>query len=360
MKMRRILALVLVCLFSVSLLAGCGSTESSTEAPADSGKTEAPAKAEKVDPIVLKLSHNAAAGQTIDLGCEHFAKAVAEKTDGRVEIQIFPNNVLGSEVATRDMIREGSIDMVAMGMASLATYTDTINLLNMLYLFESEEEMMAIVKGEFGQKYLYDCYLETQGVRLLDQWPQSPRLLEASKPVDSVESLNGLKLRTPAGIPTWEAAWTSLGAMCLSLALDEAYTAIQQGVCDGVEMPLDFLYNYHFHDVCKYLTYTEHNRYVQQIMINENSWQKLTPEDQAILQACIEEAGIYATQLRDENDVKMLEELKAAGVEVIELTPEAQKGFMDLTAPLFEEYSDQWSEEAYTDLMAALEEFRAG
>ncbi|MDR1920537.1 MAG: TRAP transporter substrate-binding protein [Candidatus Adiutrix sp.] len=356
MSFTRKLTLVLFSALLLALLPGCGDDDDSQPSSSAGGTP----KAETGKKVTLKLTHNAGTGQSIDLATAYLAREVKQRSDGRIEIQVFPNNVMGPEVACRDMLVNGAIDMTSMGCGILSNWSGAVQIVQSLYAFESEEELMEIMTGEFGQKYFYGPFLKEQNVRVLDQWPQSARQLISKKPVRTVADLPSLKLRTPSGIPVWEAGWSIMGVMALSLALDEAFTGMQQGVCDAVEMPLEFIRAYRFAEEAKYLTMTNHNIYTQFLLINDNSWKKLSEEDQKILSECVLDARKFAYEKRNEADSKILEEFARDGVEIIHLTPEVLAGFQQKVQPSYTELMSLWGEDVYKDFTAAIQKYRSG
>lgn len=346
--LKRKIALILVMALVLSVFAACGG---SSESSGDAASGEA---------TVWKLTHNAQPGQAIDLGTIKFAELVKEKTEGRLTIELFPNNILGPDHSTREMVVEGTVQMVAMGGGFLTPYNGAIDLTAMLYDFESRDEMMYVVNGDWGKKWLEEPFLANHGLRILDHWPNSDRILISKKPVRSKADLTGLKIRVPSGMPLWEAAWTELGAMSLSLALEDAFTGMQQGVVDAVEMPLDFIYNNRFMEEAKYLTMTNHQLYTQFMIVNEAAYQKLSPEDQQAVTDAIKEAGVYATGIIDENNDKMLKDMvDNYGVEVIDLTDEQRGEFEAAIEPLYQTFMENWTQPAYDDYVAAREAFQS-
>jgi len=342
---------MLVMSFMVTLFAGCGGPSG---ADTDGEGVSDASSGEKV---VWKLSHNAQPGQAIDEGTIKFAELVKEKTNGRVEVELYPNNILGPDHSTREMVVEGTVQMVAMGNAFLSPYAKAVDLTAMLYCWTDRDEMMTILNGDWGQKWINEPFLEN-GIRLLGHWPNADRLLISKRPVRSKADLSGLKIRVPAGMPIWETTWTELGAMTLSLSLEDSFTGMQQGVVDAVEMPLDFLYNYRFMEEAKYLTLTNHNIYTQFIVVNEAAFQALSQEDQQAVQEAVEEAGQYATQLLDDKNEELLQDMvENYGVEVIDLSNEQRAEFQDAMGVVYEDLMDTWGQEAYDDLMAARAEY---
>lgn len=349
--MKKAISLLLCSALFLSIC-GCASNDK----PASGNNKEDPSST--ADPVVFKLGHAAGDGQPFDNGLDLLAETVETKTEGRVKIQIFPSSTLGSETELRDMVKEGSTDMCAIGYTICSAWYTELYLPQMLFGFDTQDELMGIMKGEWGQKYFDEPMLADHGVRVLDQWPQAPRLLMSKDPVRTLEDLNGLKLRTPSGIPVREESWTNLGAMSLSLALADAFTSINQGVCDAVELPIDYLYSYHFNEQCKYLTETNHLIYSNTILINEESFNKISEADQAILLECVEQAGLAATEELSTVSEQYYAEFEADGVEIIKLSDEELAKFKDVIAPLYDKYMSEWGTEAYDDFVSSLDAIR--
>jgi TRAP-type C4-dicarboxylate transport system substrate-binding protein len=318
-----------------------------------------PSPLQAADKVVFKLTHNAGNGHSIDVAANYLADEMSKRTNGRVTVEVFPNNVMGPELACRDMLVEGTTDMISIGSPVLSSWSSAIQLMQVLYSIANEDELMEIMNGEFGRKYFFEPFLKNQHVRILAQWPQSPRHLMSKKPVRTLDDLKGVKIRMTSGVPVQEASWTKLGTMTVPLALDEAFTAVQQGVCDAVEMPIEFLYHLRFHEELKNLTLTYHILYANTLMINENSWKKLTSEEQKIMTDVVAEASDLARKTRDEAAAGIMADFKAAGVEVIELAPADMQAFRDRVAPLYSELTKFWDEQAKVDFMAAIEKIRA-
>ena len=353
---RKMTGLLLAIVMCVSLLAGCGGKKE--EAPSSNGGS-APAAESTGKSVTLKLTHCQPDGSPVDVATEEFARLVEERTEGRVKIQLFPNNMLGAESATRDMVKTGGVDIVCLGSAA-NNYNDAMNLVTACYLFQNIEEAdYMLFDSDFAQKYMHEDYLANDNVVYLTSWVQSPRQTMTTKAFTNPEELKGIKLRVPAGIPVWEAAWIDMGALTISMGLGDAFAALQQGACDGVEGPIDQLYFNSFQEVAKELILTQHNYYSYQMLINKNSFSALSEADQQVLRDTALELDAYHDQLRDENVTKLLEDLKSQGVHVTELTDEQRLVFAERCEGAIEKNMDSWGQECYDEFMAELEEFRA-
>lgn len=359
MNKRKSIAFVLVWLLLVSILASCaGSTSDSTQS--NGGSSSDKSGTGTTNPVILRLHHNAAPGQPLDDAANMLAEEVKEKTGGRVEIQTFGSSTLGSDVAARDMMVEGSLDMSLMGVGIVSNWAGAISLLQIPYIMQGAEELEALYASDFAQKYFYGPFLSEQNVRLLDIWMSTDRELLSKKPVNDISDFKGMKLRIPSGMPAREAAWTTIGTMTLALGMDEVLTGLQTGVCDAVEGTLDGLYAYQFCEEAKELTMTAHTCYSLFALINENSFQKLSTEDQEILMECVESVGTdFEEASRQEFDEFLQKMQDEFGVNVSYLTPETRQQIDEAVSPLYEEFMDTWGQEAYEDLNAFFAEYRA-
>ena len=348
MKNTKKIALVLVLVFMMGMLAACGSGSSGSAGSSSSAK-----------PVVWKVSHNAAEGQATAAGFEKFAQLIEERTDGRITIELYPNNVLGSDTETREMLMEGTIQMLAIGAGYMGIYNKACNLINMPYNFANRTELLHMYESQWGQDYIAKPFLEQYGVRLIDYWPNSDRQFICVKPVRSAADLKGIKLRIPSGYNTHESVWTDLGAMTTTLSIGDAVTGLQQGVIDAVEMPIDYLYNYGFHETAKYLSLTRHSIYAQCVFIRDDAFQSVSPEDQQIVLDTIKECGLYATEILDANEAKIMDDMRANGVEIIDFTDEQRQEFLDVAKATFVEFMDDWGQDCYDAFTAELNAFRA-
>jgi TRAP-type C4-dicarboxylate transport system substrate-binding protein len=234
------------------------------------------------------------------------------------------------------------------------------NLPLMLFAFNTPEELSAMWQSpEFGQKFFIGPMLTDHNIRTLDYWLESPRELISKKPVRSLADFKGLKLRLPSGRSGRESGWEDLGILSLSLSLDEALTGMQQGVCDAVEMPIDFIYGYRFHEEAKYVTMTNHSLTTRLVLINENQWKKLSADDQKLMEDVIRDAGVQTNEVRLAADEKILKEFSQSGVEVINFTPAQMDEIRKKVEPRYQiNMGTEWSQEEYDGFMAAMKRIR--
>ena len=309
--------------------------------------------------VVFRLAHNAAPGQPVDTGSDLIASLVDERTNGRIEIQVFGNNLLGGEVAQRDMLKEGTLDMGAIGFGAFLGWYPAFTLPMVAFTFQTADECVALFESpEFGRKFILDPLLRDHNIRLLNQWKQSDRHLMSRPPVRSPADFRGLKLRMPAGQNSREQGWDDMGVLALSLSLDEAFTAIEQGVCDAIEMPVDFLFGYRIHEIIKNLTLTSHRIYTQWLVINENSWQGLPAGDQNILRDAVLEAGEKANEQRLSDEGRIMRDFEGAGVAIHRFTNAQYAELVRTVSVAYERNKALTGEEVFDGFIAAMQRIR--
>lgn len=348
--MKKTLALLLAVVMCFGL-AACGGSS----APASSGSSGASSG----ETLTLKLTHCQADGHPIDEGADLVAKLMEERTNGRVKIDVYPANMLGAESVTRDMVKEGTVDIVLLGSAA-NNYNKAMNLAMSFYLIQSIPECdYMLFESDFAKKYMHEDFEANHNVVYLDSWSQSSRQTMTTKPFRTPEDLKSIKLRVPAGIPVWETAWNKMGAMTVSMGLDDAFSGLQQGVCDGVEGPIDQMYFYSFQEIAKNYITTNHCFYSYQFLMNKDSYNKLTDEEKKILDECLAEGKVTHDKLRDENVTKLVDDMvQNAGVTVVDLTDAERQAFADLANQAIQESMSDWGEECYNDFMTEVEAWR--
>lgn len=297
--MRRFLSVALSALFLVTLAAGCGDQgESSTDG--EGGNTYE----------ITMTSFDNASTVACQLGTK-FADLVSEKSDGRIKINFHTDATLGNETEQYDLIKSGEIQICyfadSFGSQIASGYDPTI----IPFLFTSIEDVEAVFDSPLGEAIENAAY-ENGNVRLLGLSRRSPRLLTASKEITSPEELEGLKLRVPE-IQAWVTVWNSMGANCTVVSWSETYSALQTGVVDGQENPIDNIYANKIYEVNKYIMQTEHLQSVNHWCVNADFWDAMDPADQEILTSCFQEAADWANGALDELNEQYMEEILADG-----------------------------------------------
>ena len=174
---------------------------------------------------------------------------------------------------------------------------------------------------------MVDQLREEKGVRVVaDNWYRPPRVLLTSQPVESIDDVNGRKLRMP-DIESFVKTWSAFGAKPTIIPFAEAFLSIKTGVVDGMEAPLSSIYAQKFYQVAPYITMTNHGIAPFNVLISEQSYQRLNEAEQQALVAAAEEAGDFYVAEIESEFAPQREAMIAEGASFkeIDLAPFAEK-----------------------------------
>ncbi len=344
MKRKKILAGILSCVM-IAAMAGCGGTGPAATSKAAAGTTGAETSAKDTgsapaasdgEKMVFTITHIGAEDHQYNLACEKINELLQEKTSGRISVQIFPNAQLGAEREIVEGIIMGSIDMGIVTMDGVVpSWVPDTSVMSIPYLFENKEQAYDALDHYIGPK-LAPAY-EAAGIKCLGFVELGFRhFTNNKKPVHTAEDMEGLIIRVQES-PVWFGLCDAVGAVATPVAINELYTALQQGVVDGQENPLGTIVTSKFYEVQDYLTLDGHTYGAGSIFMNLNKWNSLSAEDQAIFQECVEQVIPKQRALVDQMETEWLQTLVDSGIQVDE-SPDRET-FVKATAGM-EEKSD--------------------
>jgi len=283
---------------------------------------------------VLKLGHIAEVSHPYAQGADHFAKLVAEKSGGDMEVQVFPSSQLGSQKDMTEGLIYGTIDMVLTGTADLGQFQPKMSLFDLPFLFKDREhayKALDTVGMELGKE------LEPRGLKLLGYMENGIRHLTNNvRPVKAPADMNGLKIRVMSNKIYIETI-KSLGGSPTPMAFGELYSAMQQGTVDGQENPSAHIYTKRFFEVQKYASLTAHAYAPEPVLISMITWGRLSDAQKAIIQEAAKEAIAWQRDLSTKEDNEYWDKIKATGkIEVIEVD---RAPFMEATQPVWKEFA---------------------
>lgn len=304
------------------VLSGCGTNSPST---ATNGS--------QTTPIELKLGHGSATDNPRHIAAEKFADLVKQKTNGKVIVKVFPNEVLGSEPQMVDAVKLGTLDMALADTGTFASMAPKMADINLPYLFKDYDTAYKVLDGPIGQEMAQP--LEANNIRLLAYWENGFREITNSKhPINSPADLSGLKMRVPE-IPVSVGTFKALGTNPTPMAFGQLYTALQSKVVDGQENPLTNIYASKFFEVQKYLTLSNHQYSALPLIINKQKWDSLSPDLQKAIQDAANEARDYHRQLVQKQAKDLAQTLQDKGMVIN--TPD-QKPFRELTKDVYKQF----------------------
>jgi tripartite ATP-independent transporter DctP family solute receptor len=303
----------LICFF-MSLLPGCS-----------------PEGAEKV----IKLGHGLDPTHPVHQAMVFLAERAEERSQGRLRIDIYPSEQLGSERECIELLQIGSLGMTKVSSSALEGFVPAINVLGLPYLFRDEAHRFEVLEGPIGRKLLLEAQKYwLRGLCFYDAGSRS--FYTKEKPVLRPADLEGYKIRTQES-PTAMKMVQALGGAPTPIAWGELYTALQQGVVDGAENnPPSFHLSRHY-EVCKHYSLDEHTAVPDVLIISTLIWEDLTPDLQEILQEAADASAQEQKRLWKEATLRALEEVQEAGVTVHH--PDKSL-FAERVASMYEEFID--------------------
>lgn len=268
--------------------------------------------------IVLKLGHGHTATHSYQLGMEQAKKALEEKTGGRITIQFFPSNQLGDERQMQEALSVGTQDLTITGLANL--YDPAFALFDFPFQYANRAQIKAVMYSPLMERM--NEALIKKGLRIVGLMEVGFRNVTSKKPIRGPADLKGMKIRTPES-PAQVETFKALGALPTPMPFGELYGALQQGVVDGQENPLENIYNGKLYEVQKYVIETRHIYNFAYVLVSEKTWQKLSPADQAALRDAVKLGSFWQIDWAEANEAKYAQMLKEKGMEFIQVDREA-------------------------------------
>ncbi len=291
--------------------------------------------AEISDKTYLKLGHGLDTQHPVHKGMEFMAQRLAEKSNGKMQIEIYPSQQLGTERQCLELLQIGSLAMTKVSAAVLENFAPDIQVFSLPYIFRDREHIYQVLDGPIGKKLLQQG--EDYWLRGLTYFDAGQRSFYSKEPIRTPEDLKDKKIRVQESLSAMNLV-RSLGGAPTPISWGELYTALQQGVVDGAENnPPSFYLSRHY-EVCKYYTLNEHTAVPDILVIGTVAWNYLSEQEQQWLQEAADEAKVYQRDLWQKAELEALEAVKAAGVEII--IPDKSL-FAEKTQSILESYKDQ-------------------
>ena len=281
--------------------------------------------------FTAKIGHLESTQQSRHVHLEKVAALVAERTGGAVEFQIFPQGQLGGQREMTEGVQLGSLEATVAPAAFLGGFNPVVSILDIPFLLpEDDDKAQALRSGAFGEA-LCDSF-DSRGVECLMLWPNGRKNFTSNKPLASMEDFAGQKFRVMDSNILIE-QFKAVGASAIALPFGELYTSLQTGVVDAQENPLDTIRAMKFYEVQKHLVVSNHGAMEDVILFNPTFWASLPEEHRTVLTEAFAEVIPDLIAHKKASVAASLEEIKAAGVDVRELSAEEKAAFREAMYP---------------------------
>ena len=262
--------------------------------------------------ITIKASTSTAANEPAVKGLEIFAREIGAATNGRLGVEIYPNNALGNERDVIELTIIGAVEIATPSNAPLATFAPEMLVFDLPYLFRDRPHMYEVLDGPIGQSF--EEPLRERGLVLLGYFEAGLRhLMTRDRAVERTEDLAGLKIRTMEN-PLHLRAFEAFGANPLPMAYGEVYTALEQGVIDGAEAARSNYFSKRFFEVAPNWSEIGWMYLVQPLVMSERFFSSLSAGDQAAVRAAASKAVEAEREEYQKQDEEALAKLREAGV----------------------------------------------
>lgn len=324
----KVLAGLSAMMIGTCMLAGCGGNQ----------------KADKAgnDKMVLRYAEVHPQDYPTTKGAYEFAKQVKEKTNGRIEVEVYYGGQLGDEKSVIEQIQFGGIDFTRVSVSPLAEFAKELNVLQMPYLYRDASHMWKVLDGEIGQNLMKG--LEKSNMVGLAYYDGGARNFYNSKrEIKSVADMKGLKIRVQESALMMDMV-KALGANPTPMAYGEVYSGMQTGVIDGAENNWPSYESASHFEVAKYFVVDEHNRVPELHLASKALMDKLSDADKKIIREAAQAGAKVEREEWLKREKASEEKVKAAGSIVSILTPEAKKQFEDAMKPFYEQHAKPYAD----------------
>lgn len=265
--------------------------------------------------VELRLTHPADLTHPVHLEAEKMAKRIAERTNGSVKINMFPNNALGSPVETAQQTRLGAIDMILMNPANIEAISKNIGVINIPYQFDSYEHAHRTL--DVTAKDWVAQTLASAGFAWIANFEWGFRALSNSRrAVQTPADVQGMRIRVPPELAI-KAAFEALGANTQTVAFQEVYLALANKTVDGQDNPIGTTYAAKFFEVQSHIALTKHIYASMMLAANPRAWQnKLDAAQRRIVSEEAVLAGAASRKGVREREEEFLAQMQKAGVAI--------------------------------------------
>lgn len=309
------------CLFALLfVLAACGNSNTTNETDAktdNKSAVSATSSDEDIPKKKFKLAHITSTDHMWHKAAEKFNEELKSRSDGKMELEIYPASQLGTEADMVQQVEAGSIDFAFITAAFLSTRTPEMASWFAPYTFENLQEASDASHTDIAREILGK--VDGTGLKGLDYLFAGQRtMVLKSKEVKKASDLAGLKMRvTPS--PPLQKFYKDAGAAPEGLPLPEVYSALQTGVIDGMDMDLDATITNKYSEVAKYVAVTNHMVWPSIVVANEGMFDGLSENAQKIINESLQAAIAYAVETRVGQEEEFKKELASQGMTVYEL-----------------------------------------
>ena len=298
--------------------------------------------------FTLKLANNSPVTHPQTVRQMEAAERIKAATNGRVEIQVFPNNQLGSDTDMLSQLRSGAIDFFTLSGLILATLVPPASINGIGFAFKDYDTVWKAMDGKLGA--FVRSEIDKRGLIAMEKmWDNGFRQITSSThPIKSPADLKGFKIRVPVS-PLWTSMFQALGAAPVSINFSEVYSALQTKIAEGQENPLSLIQIAKLYEVQKYVSLTSHMWDGFWMLANKKGFQSLPADVQTVIAAELNKSALAERADIAKLNGSVADDLKTKGLEFVEVDKPAFRDALK-QAGFYAEWKKKYGDEAWAIL----------
>ncbi|MCG8485684.1 MAG: TRAP transporter substrate-binding protein DctP [Clostridia bacterium] len=340
MKIKKVLSLLLIFLMAVMVLAGCGGGAVEEEEPAESGQEQA------AEPVVWKYVHQEYPGDYQDIYAQYFKEIIEERTDGLIQIEVYPVGQLGDAMVGTELIQNGGVQLGITDPGTMGAFLKEANLMLLHFLLPDDlTKTQDFFDNSNTMKLMNELHYE-KNLKVIRWAPQGYFVWTGNRPLQTPEDFVGFKMRTMTA-PIIAASFEAYGASATPIPYAEVYSALQLNMVDGQTNPLVAVDNMKFYEVCDYATFANSDIYNFTFVINKDLWESLDAETQQLIIDVDKEVNERYTAGLSKTDQEILDRWESEDlIEIVHITDEQRQTFFDLSQSVYDRYRKEGGDRA--------------
>ncbi len=302
--------------------------------------------------FTYKYANNLPVTHPLNVRAKEAADRIKQETNGRVEIQIFPNNQLGADTDVLSQLRSGGVEFFTLSPLILSTLVPNASVSGIGFAFPNYAAVWKAMDGDLGT-YVRGQIAKSNLVVMDKIWDNGFRQITSSnKPIQSPADLKGFKIRVPVS-PLWTSMFTALESAPTSINFAEVYTALQTKAVDGQENPLAIISTAKLYEVQKYCSMTNHMWDGFWFLANRRAWERLPEDLRAIVAKNLNAAAVAERDDVEKLNATLKQELASKGMAINEPDTAAFREALR-KAGFYAEWKKKYGEEAWSILEKAV------
>jgi C4-dicarboxylate-binding protein DctP len=291
------------------------------------------------EPIKMKIGLSNEPSSPRVKGAELFAKLIRERTNGQVDVKVYPSSQLGSTRAMFEQVQMGSLECTITPTSYFGGFNRMITIVDLPFIFPDIKTYYKVMTGPFGEELGQEAH--TAKMETLAFWTAGWKQFTANFPIRNPSDFKGHKFRVMPS-PALMEQYRSYGANPVPIDLKELYNALQLGTVDGQENMLYRIEEMKYHEVQKYITISNHALMPEIVVVSKMWWDKLPQDIQKKMITAFRDVAPEEAKMVDEDDARALKAFEKHGNIMYRLTPAEWKEFQKLAPPVWDKFVSQY------------------